>query len=431
MSSMNNPDVDPGRKATWLPDYYHQPVTRSFIVWSLASSLIGGPIAWQFIWAGEHEGPWAVGILLAASLGILFVHIIVHEVGHLSMALLVQLRVYRMKLGPLILDFSQKPVRVQWHWPPNQPLGYVVAVPMNDRAIGPRMLAFVCGGPLASLLTGVGLLLLASHFDHPAQVPEYSSSWDEITANSVFSPKKPFTIYLNLAGLAGLALACATLTPMRTTGFSTDGAHLWNLLKRSKRTEGNVLLAALSGNMQRGARPRDWDQDTVARLLACRDGSQEDSVGNLYGYYWALDSRRIDLAKEYLELALAQHHGYPTNSRSALFLEGAYFEARHNFNVAAAFGWLADANHEQRVEEQTHCRAEAALLWARGQHAEGAGRAEAGLKAIPLSADLGGRQAEQEWLEDLLNLCLKETPEPATLTYFERSEEKTRYPDEG
>jgi hypothetical protein len=123
----------------------------------------------------------------------------------------------------------------------------------------------------------------------------------------------------------------------------------------------------------------------------------------LYGYFYARDTGQIEQAGEYLMLALAHPEALPI---ATLCLEGAYFEALYRGNVARASAWL-ERSRQGTAEKQTRCRAEAAVLWAQGLHAEAATQAEAGLKAIPFSNDLGGRNAEKEWLQDLLNLCLK------------------------
>jgi hypothetical protein len=231
------------------------------------------------------------------------------------------------------------------------------------------------------------------------------SSWRHSIAGL---PPKLVAGFIYVAGVFGIGFAFLNLVPFRIASeVESDGVKLLGLFRARPNFEGFRLVAELGTCMQKGKRPRDWDESVIQKLLAYRKGAPEESGWNLYCYYFAMDRQDLARAREYLSTALAQYLGYSGLSRSALFLEGAYFEARHNANVAAAFGWLAEANQEQRVEEQTHCRAEAALLWARGRFEEGARRAEAGLKAIPLSRDLGGRQAEKEWLDELLSLCNK------------------------
>ena len=166
--------------------------------------------------------------------------------------------------------------------------------------------------------------------------------------------------------------------------------------------------------MSKGIRPRNWETIQVKRLQDSLTGDSTDAQANLYCYYHYLDCGQIEQAGQYLERALTNYTGYPAVSRNSLFLEGAYFQARYRSNVAAAFGCLAESK-EGNAEEQTHCRAEAALLWARGRFAEAANRAEAGLKAIPNSRDLGGRLAEKEWLEELLQACQKSIGELNTI----------------
>lgn len=362
---------------------------------------------WFVLAVADQSHALALFLLFAIGLGLFLIQvgiqIVAHELGHALVAILVRLRIHQIKLGPIIFSFAQGKARLQTSFSLRQPAGYVMAFATTVRAFRFRMALFILGGPFANLVTGMACLyvgrLLYLQVDSGASM----SGWRH---SIVGLPPRFVAGFIYVAGVFGIGFAFLNLIPFRiTTEVGSDGARLLSLLKTRPNAIGWRLVAELGISMQKGQRPRDWEPSVVRKLLACRKGAPEESGWNLYCYYYALDGRDLIRAGDYLSAALAQYMGYSGLSRSALFLEGAYFEARHNSNVAAAFGWLAEANQEERVEEQTHCRAEAALLWARGRYEEGARRAEAGLKAISLSRDIGGSQAEKEWLEELLSLC--------------------------
>ncbi len=396
----------PGLLVKWLPAHYQQPVTPYLLAISIPSAIAGMLIAWQMIAAGKRAGALAGGILTGAAVGLFYVHTFLHELGHLLMAIMVGFRLHKVKLGPLVLTFSDGKIHCRADRSLAGPPAYVAATPTDGRASRMRMMAFIGGGPLASLTAGILSLLLASAFNQPG--PTFSSYPPPSGSGkyAFFFPQNLTSACLNVSAVIGIALALTTLIPGSTLGFLSDGGQLLDLLRGGGRAEGNHLQAILAGSMAKGTRPRGWDPALIERLLALRKGSPEDSLWNLYCYYYAMDCGQIDRADQYLGLALSQREGYPIESRAALFLEGAYFDARFRSDLLAAAFWHAESK-EGHAEEQAHCRAEAAIFWAMGKLAEAMARAEAGLRAIPQSRDLGGRIAEQEWLEELLQLCRK------------------------
>lgn len=388
-----------------LREHLRQPVTPHLLLGTLLSAGVGGLVFWHAVVSADQSDALAVFLVLTISLGLLLVQVciqvVIHELGHTLMALLVRLHIQCIKFGPVLLTFSGGKLQVQMSWSLKEPAGYVMAVPPTAHAYRARMALFICGGPVANLIAGVTFLYLGQVLFQQAD-----SALRPSAVGLTFLPPKFIAGFIYVAGVFGIGFAFLNLIPFRiTAGFESDGARLLGLIMKRPSYEGIRLLSILGRSMVCGTRPRDWEGALIQKLLACRKGSPQEAGWNLYCYYYFLDKGEVKQAGACLVTALAQYQGYPSISRSALFLEGAYFEARHNSNIAAAFGWLEEANQEKRVEEQTHCRAEAALLWARGRFAEAASRAEDGLKAIPFSADLGGRQAEKDWLEELLSLC--------------------------
>ena len=174
-----------------------------------------------------------------------------------------------------------------------------------------------------------------------------------------------------------------------------------DLLRGRPRAERRLVALTLVAAWQDGVRPRAWEAGVVERLLALREGTEDDVGANICGYYYALDSGQSERAGRLLDLAVSQLQGYQADLRPALLLEAAFFAARHRRNVAAARAWLEQAQGGH-AERYTRLRAEAAILWAEGSYAEAAAKAEAGLAAIPRSGDRGGAVLESEWLDAIL-----------------------------
>ena len=408
MATNSQPDGSAGqpipRRFKWLPDQFRRPVTLTLLIGSLVVAVVGLLLGWQLIVSTERAGVPAAGILFPVTLVLIFLHIVIHELGHLGAALLVGLRVCVVRIAPLTVNLDGNKIRFELHWSMTPTAGYIHAVPTNMRAFHLRRMVFILAGPLVNLSAGIACVAVASLHNQPS--PFFSQYYfrSDLPEMTIFNPQNMVATCLNTAGLLGVGFWSINMTPWKSGGFSTDGAQFFDLLAGGGEPKRSPLLISLGASMSTGTRPRDWDRFVVERLLASRTGSPTDAQSNLYAYYWALDRREMHEAEEHLELALAQYEGYPLVSRSSLFLEGAYSAARYRSDVPAAFGWFAESE-QGSAEEQTRCRAEAALMWARGRFSEGAILAVQGLEAIPRSVDLGGRKAEQEWLEDLLRQC--------------------------
>jgi hypothetical protein len=324
--------------------------------------------------------------------------IAVHEAGHLLAGLAVGFRPWLVIIGPLKIVREGEALRVRL----NRSLvpGLVRALPTDARELRRRLAVYVSGGPLATLLLGLvclGLAIVAGR------------------ASTTIAPRGQMTFWSSVAGLCSLVLFLITIIrflaaalPFQSSGLRSDGAQLLDLLWGRTRAERRLLAVTLGATWQNGVRPRAWDAGIVERLLALRDGTDDDVGANVCGYYHALDSGQRERAGRLLDLAASQRQGYPAEFRLALLLEAAFFEARHRHNVAAARAWLeqAQGGHAERF---TRLRAEAAILWAEGRYAEAAVKAEAGLEAIPRSAACGSAVLESEWLNSILAETRKRT----------------------
>lgn len=166
--------------------------------WVVAIAGNGGAVA-----LGLHSGLGAPGVLatVAAMMVAVVVHLVVHEAGHLTVALLTGLKVTGVQLSLLAGHQSKVTVRPK----PSQ-----IALPL-------RMVAFMLGGPAANL--GCAAL----------------------TYQLALRPMPVLARYALLsAALTGALIGAGNLLPLRTaSGQRFDGAQLlrWTLRSGTARAE--------------------------------------------------------------------------------------------------------------------------------------------------------------------------------------------------
>jgi hypothetical protein len=313
-----------------------------------------------------------------------------HELGHLLAGLAARFRPWLVVVAPFRVYRHKTGYRWGLNRPLFRPVGLVAAVPLDDRHLRRRLALFIAGGPAASLLLAAACLAGALLVDDLA-------------------PRPPRTVpawWLASAAFANLCSFGFALLPARSHGMPTDGAQLLDLMVGGARADRHVLVALLSGASARGVRPRDWDAAQLGRLLETRDGSEDDAATNLLGYYHALDSGQVDRAGELLELALKQRKAYPALLRPQVFAEAAFFGARYRGDVSEARFWLARLRPGEAAGLAGQ-RAGAAVLLAEGKTTDAAARVVAAMVAAAQSPDLGGALAERDWLEAILDECVR------------------------
>lgn len=155
-------------------------------------------------------------------------------------------------------------------------------------------------------------------------------------------------------------------------------------------------LAALGAQMRADVRPREWEKELMELLPAASSDSAAGVLTELVRYYHALDWGEVDVAGRCLDGALDGYWMAPQH-RTAVALEGAYFEGFHRQNTVLARWCLQNA--VEPGDAALRCRAEAAVLFAEGRWTEACARARAGLSIPCLN------RVERVWLEAVLQRC--------------------------
>jgi hypothetical protein len=284
----------------------------------------------------------------------LVIGVIVHELGHIVVGYLVGLRIARVHLGPLeIRDYARPHVRLGWSLQAG-----VVLVPFDrGAALEPlrwALIASTAAGPLIGLVSGAAVIALDGglRFNDPGSLAQ------------------PI-------GQVSLILGLLNMLPIRSGEQLADGRRMFSLLLRN-RESGQILAATLMmTEALSGRRPRDWDP----ALLQAMERMPGEVFARLCLYEAAIDRGEIEEGGRQLDAAVALRKEKWTSADASLFLEAAYYAARHRGDARAARALLGLADGGG-VVDYMRARAEAAVLCAEGRALEGRQRAVAGLEAL-------------------------------------------------
>ncbi|MDP9253183.1 MAG: M50 family metallopeptidase [Chloroflexota bacterium] len=294
---------------------------------------------------------------LVMSLGItavaMVIAVLVHELGHIIAAYLVGLRIARIHLGPLeIRDYGRPRVRLVWSLQAG-----VVLVPFDrSAALGSLrwgLIVSTAAGPLIGLVSGAAIIALAGG----------------LRLSDLSLPQA--------VGQVSLILGLLNLLPLRSGEQLADGRRMFSLLLHN-RESGHILAATLMmTEALSGRRPREWDP----ALLQAMERIPDEVFARLCLYEAAIDRGEIEAGGRHLDAAVALRKEKWTSADAILFLEAAYYAARHRSDARAARALLGLAQGGG-VVDYMRARAEAAVLCAEGRALEGRQRAVAGLVAL-------------------------------------------------
>ena len=301
-----------------------------------------------------------------------------HELGHALAARLVNWRLLAIGVGPAVLRqtpngprLARNPLNRFWG-------GYVYVIPRDDNQLRRRRLAVVAGGPLASLLLAAAATVV--YMTTASRV----GLWPSLLFQIVF-----------LSWFVGVL----TLAPHTSRGLTSDGGQMLQLLRGGPRVEqrmaASLLLTALVG----GVRPRDLDDALFARALSATDPAA--TINAHYLAYWRdLDRGDVAGAAAHLDSLLAERGVTAPAAQATYAAEAAYLTARHDPTAdapATAAAWLQLSKPLGSVDSN-YRRAQAAVHLAHGRAADAVAAADDALSLLRHAIDVGGAQAEREWL---------------------------------
>ena len=326
--------------------------------------------------------------LVTAVLLTLFLTTAIHELGHLLAGKLAGLRFHLLIIGPLRLIRKDGQLHLGWHKSSAIFNGLTGSIPDDNRNLPRRLLIFMLGGPLASL---VQLLLAGSLF--------FRWQTDVYFINNVAWAVEGIAL---LAVFGAIYFLSSIKPGAYYNGQPADGGRIASLLRGGPAAERWCALAALYGADQRGQRPRDWDEALIHQALQGFDHTQDGQNARLLAYQWALDNGRIAEANRWLEEAIAIRPTWMPGTQVRLVWEKIFFSARYLHDAVHARQGLAQIRQNLANQPQ-HLRAEAAVLLAEGQMTRAKTTAQAALAGLSAKAQTGVQQAEMAWLQAIIN----------------------------
>lgn len=308
-----------------------------------------------------------------------------HEAGHILGGKLVGFRFLLFVVGPVKLYAAEGGVRFGINRSLAMAGGLGGAAPTDSRNLRRRMMLYVAGGPVASLVLAAlsfGVALVASP-----------------SVGLVFG----------ITSLTSLFVGVVTLVPSKFGGFVSDGSRLLMLLRGGPEAERWAALSALGGASMAGVRPRDFDGELVERSLSPSDGSLDEAGARSTAHYRALDLGDPEKGEDILRPAL-DIQDVPEMLRSQLLLEAAFLRARFLGDPEEARKLFSTAKTNKVLDRSLPLRVEAAISLAEGDSEEARKKAKQSLDELGDSLSAGTAKLEREWLEEIL-AGRGETPE--------------------
>ena len=278
-----------------------------------------------------------------------------HELGHVLSAIVLDMRVRNVVLGPLSLSFEQG------HWQFRFSLkqifsagGSVSAVPMTMDEFRWRQMLVSASGPVASL--GVAAFGFLITVNLPGS--KWGANWLACSYVATYS----------------LLEFVVNMMPMRPEGMYADGTKMYQLLSGGAAAKVEEALASVSSSLVAPVRPRDWDADLLATAARHSAGKQAVLL-RLHVISAHFDAGRSDLARAALEEAENSYLRFaaaiPEPDLQIVHESLTFYTAILRQSATCARAWW-NRTTWQRTDGWTSeaLRSHAALLWLEGRSGE-------------------------------------------------------------
>jgi hypothetical protein len=173
----------------------------------------------------------------------------------------------------------------------------------------------VAGGPVVSLaLTGLCVVMQARHGD---------GAWQ----------------WIGTLDWAAMCTVVLSAVPFSVGPHKSDGARLWQLIRRPKEARPLMALLGIQTEEARGLRPREWNQQLFEEMLRMERSAGEYSYCQLLAFYRRFDEGSEAEALQHLENALAGSAHAGAEMRYPLFLEAICASALIRKRAEQARAW--------------------------------------------------------------------------------------------
>ncbi len=325
---------------------------RFAILLQVAVILLGGQLGWH--WARSHfdhriagTGGW---FLWFAELAVI---VVVHELGHIFAGLFCGMDLSGVLLGPL--HFYQS--NGKWNFRFERGLlggaaggvGMIPCTPNRDR-IG--RIWFIAGGPIASLLSGIVFLCLATTMP----VGQFASLWD----------------FYAWTGILSLSAFVLNVIPVRSQALYSDGAKIYQILTRSVRDDYYWILSFSRSIAVTPNRPRDYDLAALRRALDSEVGRPQRVVFRLMESECLLERGLVEESAEAVAKAQAAYGQQSEELTAGSICAFVFGHAILRSDPATARIWAErlEKGHGFDPDDRWLCTAAIAVAEGRKQEAE-------------------------------------------------------------
>ncbi|MEL6938108.1 MAG: site-2 protease family protein [Cyanobacteria bacterium J06598_1] len=323
--------------------------------------------------------------------GYSYLSILLHEVGHLLLALANGFDLRAFAVDRWVLVRQGKGWQI-FKTNKRYAGGFVLPIPKSLNNLNKRsLMAMIWGGPIASFL--LFALSAAPLFLFPSAASNHFWLWA-------------------LAFLSGVNLynAIFNTLPLALGYLRTDGRRLLDLAQNNLQGQRFSALYGVNASLRQGLRPREINPTLIEQALAIPEKSSDHVAGLILAYAVALDQGELEQAGHYLDEALALHLYFPEIFRGALLLEGAYFEAHVRQQATVARQWFDQIKERALIGPASLLRAEAALRLAEGDRDAAMNLAEKGLEKVARDRFMkGDAVAEEERLQEIIQTIKERT----------------------
>ena len=251
---------------------------------------------------------------LAVFLAGLYSGVLLHELGHLAAGIAVGFDFRQILAGPFVL--TRGLLGYSLRFVPNHilPSGHTLMVARSPEHLRRRFSVFAAGGPLATALLFLPIVLLP---------------WGPLTVAPL---------------LANLVLAFLSWVPLEVSGSYSDVKVIQVLSRRgpaAERLAAILYLTALDGC---GIEPSQWPSQVVANLAAPEGARAYRAVSRIFLHVYAQETAPAAEIATALEQALALAAEMRADLRRIYFAEAAFWQGLINRNAVLARAWLNDAH---------------------------------------------------------------------------------------
>lgn len=324
---------------------------------------------------------------ISSILLILFIIILVHELGHLIAGFAVGLKFLMISVGPFKIQKTGESIRPGINRHLNAGGGLTLMIPEHNDPDNSKMFWFIAAGPLANFILGIITLSI---------VVMLSGDQTGQTMN--------YILYLLFTtGYISIILGLVSIIPSESDAFESDGRQILDMFRGGEKAISKQQLTILSVSILNGTRPREIDKSLLQAVLSRLDSQSpvQAASARFIEAYHLLDCGKFEDAERVLD-SLIENLEKQKNPmlEGTLFAEKAFILSAYHNSPKEAVPLLEKAR-KGYVEKQTLARAEAAYHIACGDIQQGREMADKGLEDVTKSLDKGGAIFETELLQIL------------------------------